>query len=60
MSGLVPKDRRPGRGDDMQAKAPELIRDQVEPFTSRPGPSPAEGDTADRILPGPASDSTGG
>lgn len=58
MSGLVPKDRRPGRGDDMHAKAPELIRDQVEPFTRRPAPSRAGGDTAYRIMPGPAPDTT--
>jgi mono/diheme cytochrome c family protein len=59
MSGLVPKDRRPGRADALQAKAPELIRDQVEPRTVPPGRPGTEGDTADRIRPGPAAGNPG-
>lgn len=57
MSGLVPKDRRPGRNDAMHAKAPEVIRDFVSPRTVGPPPvPPGEPDTTRRIQPGPAPD----
>ncbi len=57
MSGLVPKDRRPGRSDALHAKAPELIRDRVDPVLVGPPPiPPGEPDTAQRIRVGPLVD----
>ena len=54
MSGLVPKDRRPGRADAMHVKAPEVIRDRVEPRLVGPPPiPPGEPDTTQRIYAGP-------
>jgi cytochrome c oxidase cbb3-type subunit 3 len=57
MSGLIPKDRRPGRSDAIHAKAPELIRDRVEPRLVGPPPTPPGApDTTQRIRVGPIVD----
>jgi cytochrome c oxidase cbb3-type subunit 3 len=57
MSGLVPKDRRPGRSDAMHVKAPEVLRDRVEPrLVGPPPPPPGDPDTSRRIQAGPVPD----
>lgn len=57
MSGLVPKDRRPGRSDAMHVKAPEVLRDRVEPRLVGPPPMPpGDPDTTRRIQAGPVPD----
>jgi cytochrome c oxidase cbb3-type subunit III len=53
MSGLVLQDRRPGRSDDIHVKAPELLRERVEPRTVGPPPLiPGAEDTVIRIRAG--------
>ena len=53
MSGLVLQDRRPGRSDDIHVKAPEVMRDPVEPRTVGPPPLiPGAEDTIMRIRAG--------
>lgn len=53
MSGLVLQDRRPGRSDDIHVKAPEVMRDPVDPRTVGPPPViPGAEDTVPRIRAG--------
>lgn len=53
MSGLVLQDRRPGRSDAIHVKAPEVLRDPVEPRTVGPPPLiPGAEDTVMRIRAG--------
>lgn len=55
MSGLVLQDRRPGRSDDIHVKAPEVMRDPLDPRTVGPPPViPGAEDTVPRIHAGGA------
>lgn len=40
MAGLVAQDRRPGRSDQIQAKAPEVMHEGGAPRTTGPPPNP--------------------